>query len=61
MRFVFLDRIKKDSVLSSTISKLNKGLFVAILYEIERLAKDFLKVCARALLAHGGHTWCCAC
>ena len=44
MRFVFLDRIKRDTVLSATISKLNKGLFVAVLYEIERLAKDHLKV-----------------
>ena len=44
MRFVFLDRLKKDTVLSTAVTKLNKGLFVAILYEIERLAKDHLKV-----------------
>jgi len=44
MRFVFLDRVKKDPALAKAAAKVNKGVFVAILYEIERLARDYLKV-----------------
>ena len=47
MRFVFLDRVKKDAALAKAAAKVNKGVFVAILYEIERLARDYLKVDTR--------------